>query len=295
MEEYSQGVIMIKYFGLVAIIVLFGLTFEARAQDIGQQFEGFNLQGYTDDGEKSWDVNGATADVMGTKIKLTDVNANAYENQNVNIKADSGIVDQTSGEMELLDDVIVTTDDGAELRTDSLYWNREEDTVSTEDKVLITDDGFTVSGVGLEAQPGMKRSQINHDVRALVDIDIDRDSDGNTKKNVDGKEKQILTITSDGPMLMDQAKLMASFEDNVVAVQANQKLKADRMEVFFNSDMDDVIEIICIGSVEIVQGENKTYASRAVFNRQTQRLTLSGRPKLILLTEGTGAITSFGN
>ncbi len=270
---------------------LFLMTGPVLAQDAGQQFEGFNLEGYTDDGEKSWDVNGSTADVMGEKIKITDVNANAYGQEKMNVKANSGLVDQASGEMELHDDVIITTEDGAQLMTDSLYWDREEDLVTSEDDVFITDQGLTVSGVGLEAKPGLKRSQINQDVRALVDIDeVGKDD----KYDEDFQEpKKPLTITSDGPMVIDQVKQLATFEDNVIAVQEDQTLKADRMEVYMNEDMNDIIEIVCIGNVEIMQGENKTYAERAVFNRETQRLTLSGRPKLILLTEGEGGITSL--
>ena len=291
MVQNCKGAFMnIVRFVLVFLLLLLS---DVSAQEMDQQFEGFNLEGYTDEGEKSWDVNGSTADVMGSRIQLTDVNANAYGDQKMNVKADTGMVDQTSGEMELHDDVIITTEEGTQLMTDSLYWDREDDLVTSEDDVLITDQGLTVSGVGLEAQPGLKRSQINQNVRALVDMDRIDERDGSGYQPE--KPRRPLTITSDGPMVIDQSKNLATFEENVIAVQDDQTLKADRMEIYMTDDMNDITEIVCIGNVEIEQGENKTYADRATFNRLTQKLTLSGRPKLILLTEGEGGITSFRN
>jgi len=67
------------------------------------------------------------------------------------------------------------------------------------------------------------------------------------------------------------------------------------MEIHFDGDMSDIKKIVCIGNVEIIQGENRTYAQRALYDASQSKLILSGRPKLILLTEGENAITSFGN
>ena len=67
------------------------------------------------------------------------------------------------------------------------------------------------------------------------------------------------------------------------------------MEVYFDSEQSKIKKILCIGNVEIVQGENKTYAQKAEYNASDQKLILTGRPKLILLTEGDGGIATFGN
>ena len=37
-----------------------------------QQLQGFNLNGYTNNGEKSWEVNGDKADISDDKIKVTN-------------------------------------------------------------------------------------------------------------------------------------------------------------------------------------------------------------------------------
>ena len=255
----------------------------ARAGEPGQQFEGFNLQGYTHAGEKSWTVNGDNADILGDKIKISNVDAESYGDGKVNLTADTGTIDQVSGIIHLEKDVVITSERGTQLTTDSLDWNRNEDLVKTEDNVLITDKDMTMTGKGMEAHPAMKTAQIDKDVTVTMDTEPKPDVTSN------------ITITSDGPMVMDQAKSYAVFEDNVVAVQADQTLKADRMELYFDAEKQQIKNMICTGHVVIVRGANQSFADKAVYDGAEKRLTLSGRPKLILVTEGENAITALGN
>jgi len=291
MEKELRTIFVERFLGLVGISVIlllfpgFVIGQEAKSQP-EQKFQGFNLQGYTDDGHKEWDVNGDTADIEGSKIKLSNVDANTYGEEQMNIKAQIGIIDQTSGEMHLEKDVVITTERGTKLLTDSLDWDREEDLVTTEDDVLIIDENFIVTGKGMSARPGLKTAQVKKDVTVKIDM--------NTEENNED-ENPPLTITSDGPMVIDQAKHVATFDDNVVAVQADQTLNADRMEVYFNEEMNAIHKLICIGNVVIQQGENKSFADRAVYDAKANKVTLTGRPKLIILTGGNNAISAFGN
>ena len=250
-----------------------------------QQFEGFNLQGYTETGEKSWDVTGATADVQGSQIKLTDVNANHYGDEKVNLTAKNGVVDQTSGQMHLDTDVVITSDQGQQLKTESLDWDRNKDLVTTNDKVQLTtpDQKMEAVGTGAEMQPGAKKAKLNEDVTVKVNTEPDK------------AIAKIVTITCDGSLDIDQNKQKAVFHDNVVAVQDDRTLKADKITVVFDAQTKQIKQLICEGNVSIVQGENKTYAEEATYTAADQTLTLKGRPKLILLTNGDKSIASFRN
>ncbi|MBF0522652.1 MAG: LPS export ABC transporter periplasmic protein LptC [Candidatus Omnitrophica bacterium] len=249
-----------------------------------KKFQGFNLQGYNQQGQKSWDVKGDTANIVGTQVQLNKVDANAYGEQNMNVTAETGVLDQASGNMRLEKDVVITSDRGSQLMTNSLDWDKNKDEVTTQDNVTITDEQMTATGTGLKAKPGLKTAQINKDVTVMVAAKTD---------SPDGKST--VTVTSDGPMIINQATSMAEFNVNVVAIQEDRTLKADRMEIYFDQKMKQIKEILCIGNVMIEQGGNKTYADKATYSAQDQKLTLSGRPKLILETEGQNAITSFGN
>ncbi|MBI5149280.1 MAG: LPS export ABC transporter periplasmic protein LptC [Candidatus Omnitrophica bacterium] len=254
------------------------------AQDAaGQQFQGFNLQGYSESGEKAWAVNGSKADILGDKIKISDVAAESYGEEKMNLTAESGTINQADGNIHLEKDVIITSQRGTQMTTDSLDWNRTADLVKTKDPVVITDKDMTLTGKGMEAKPGLKTAQIEKNVTATMDTDPEPEV------------KKTITITSDGPMTMDQSKSYAVFEDNVVAVQEDQTLKADRMEIYFNQEQKQIKELVCSGHVVIIRGANQSFADKAVYTGADQKLTLSGRPKLILVTEGNNAFTSIGN
>ena len=259
------------------------------ADKLDQQFEGSNLQGFSDSGEKTWDVNGETADLLPNQIKLSNVNANSYDDAgevDVNVTADYGTIDQGNGNMLLEDDVIITGENGVQMLTDTLNWNRGEDLIATDDDIIITDESMTVTGRGFRARPGFKNAEIQEDVMVRIDPESD---------NPDNSDNQLVTITSEGPMVMDQMNQIATFHDEVVAVYEDRTLMADRMDIYFNEGMSDIQILVCTGNVVVEQGENRTFAEKAEYNLLTQKLTLSGRPKLIFLTEGKNAITSFGN
>jgi len=257
----------------------------AHAQEPEQKFEGFNLQGYDDSGKKAWEVNGDTADVIGNEIILSNVDADTFGEQKMNVVAKTGVVDQVSGMMRLEEDVVITSENGQRMMTDSLDWSRDKDLVTTDDDVTITGEKMMANGTGMRAHPNLKMAKINKDVTVVVDTD-DPDEKGDTKT---------VTITSDGPMVIDQSKSMASFTDNVVAFQDDQTLRGDYMEIHFDKEMSTITKMICTGNVEIEQGENKSYAQKAVYDAAEKKLTLSGRPKLIMLTEGESIFATSGN
>ena len=115
-----------------------------------QQLQGFNLNGYNNNGEKAWDVNGTKADISDTNIQITNVDANFYGNQQANLTADHGTIDKTNGNVHLQDNVVITSKDrGTQMTTDTLDWNRNKDLVSTQDPVKIVDEQGVVTGQGM--------------------------------------------------------------------------------------------------------------------------------------------------
>ena len=252
-----------------------------QSQDNPQRFQGFNLEGYTDGGQKSWEVKGETADVMENSINITNVDANQFGKQKMNLKSKEGTIDKVSGDIHLQNDVVVTSETGSQLKTDTLDWQKAKDLVTTDDKVVITDKMFEATGQGLTAHPNLKTAQMDKDVTVKVNTDPE-------KPNSD-----VVVITSDGPMEIDQKKNMAVFNDNVVAVQTDRTLKADRMEIYFDQQTQKITQTICIGHVYILQGANSSQSEKAVYDAVEQKMTLYGRPKIIMVTQGGGGLASL--
>ena len=252
-------------------------NFSLAADDSPQQFEGFNLAG-TDAGVKKWDIKGDHADIIGDIVNLTNIVANAYGEEQTNLTAKTGTLNKATGKMHLEKDVVVTTESGEKLTTDTLDWERDKDLVKTDDKVVLTKEGMTATGTGAIGHPGLKTAQMNQDITVQIDT-----------KSPDPLSS-IVTITCDGPLEIDYNNQKATFNNNVVAIQNDRKLTADKMEALFDSQTKQIKEMICTGHVTMRQGENTTYSEKAVYNAEEQRLVLSGSPKLIFYTDNMNVL-----
>jgi len=244
------------------------------SQEVSQQVDKFTLEGFNKEGERSWEVTGDTADIFGNTIKISNVDANAFgDEQDVNIKARQGEVDKKSGNVRLTEDVVVTSEDGSQLRTNSLNWEKENNIVTTTDPAEITDKTIKATGVGLKAHPDVKTARLERNVKVEVDVE-NRE-----------QEKQQVVITCDGPMELDQVNNIATFKENVVAVRGNEILKADLVEVYFDPETKKIATIVCTDNVSVQRDENISYAEKAIYSAADQKVIFVGRPKLIMTTD----------
>ena len=243
-----------------------------------QQLQGFNLNGYSNTGEKAWDVNGTKADISDTNIQITKVDANFYGGQQTNLTADHGTINKTNGNVHLQDNVVITSKDrGTQMTTDTLDWNRNKDLVSTKDPVKIVDDQGVITGQGMSAHPNLKKAQINKNVKAKVHTQPQGEADD-----------QVITVTSDGPMQMNDVAMYAVFNTHVIAVEPStgRELHCDKMEIWFNQATKKIKKAICTGHAKAIQGPDVSYADKMVYDGVTQVLTMIGRPKIIFVTGG---------
>ena len=268
-----------KKFLFLFIVLLFSVLFSfsfSFAQEEGQELEGFNLVGYGDTGNKDWDVKGTTANIQDSEINITNVDANSYGKENMNVTAKKGSIDKDKGDMRLEKDVVVTTQTGTKMLTDSLNWEKQKDLVTTNDDVTILRENMKATGKGIKAQPGLNKAQLNQDV--VVEY----------KPNPDDVMKDMVTISCDGPMEVDYLGQTAVFHDKVIAIQGDRKLMADEMQITFDSAKKQIKEMVCIGNVLIVQGENTSFSDKAVYQAGEQKIKLYGRPKLLLYMQDKG-------
>lgn len=244
----------------------------SQTPEIAQKIEGFNLEGYSESGNKSWDIKGDKADIVGNQVAVSNVDANSYGDEDMNLTAKRGTINKVTGDVTLNQDVVITAERGSVMKTDSLEWQRQKDLVRTDDPVTLEDKSMRVQGIGMEAHPSMKDATLKSDVQA--DIQAESGSHLNNR----------IQITSDGPMELDQATMTAVFTVNVVAIEpaTGRQLKADRMEVLFDDQTKKIKQITCTGNVEVQQGNNTTHSESLVYRADDQKMIMTGRPKLIL-------------
>lgn len=265
-------------------VIFFISGFVVAEENSNQQFLDFNLAGYGQGGKKTWDVKGQSADIFESIVKLNNIVANVYGQEEMTLTAKKGSMDKVTNNMHLEQDVVATTKSGAKLTTDSLDWQRNSDLVTTSDKVTVEKENMTAVGTGAKAHPNLNQAQMNKDVTVKINTDPKKPGGGST------------TITCDGPMEIDYNQQLAVFNKNVKAVNEEQgTIYADRMKVYFDFKTKQLIKIVCKGNVKIEKGENTTYSDEAIYMAAEKKVVLLGRPKLLLYTEGGKLNAPFGN
>lgn len=285
-------------FLLVGIIGIMPVTYAAvqqkPPQESDQQINDFSLAGYGERGKKTWDLAGKSADIFDDTVKLKDITGNMFgDKENVRLTADKGDFNKAQGKVHLEKNVVITTTSGAKLMTESLDWDRQKQLVTTSDKVQITKESMVTTATGAKGEPGLNKMTLEKDVVVMIQPPPTTD----VKKSEVLTVEQPITITCDGSMEVDYQKNIARFNTNVKADKGDSIIFCDALELYFGKDPQKetvvadasnpmagskVDKIVCLGNVKIVRGQNVSYSEEAVYSASDQRITLTGRPKLVI-------------
>lgn len=296
-----KGIILII---AALVFLIYGVVSaeKLKPQESDQQIADFSLSGFGDKGKKAWDISGKSADIFSDIIKLKDVIGNFYgEDETINLTADSGDFNKQDGKVHLKQNVVITTSSGARLTTDSLDWDRKNQLVSTKEVVNIKKENMLTVGRGASGQTDLNTVTLEKE----VEVNINPAEKPAAKAGAKNKT----VITCDGPLNIDYAKNIAVFNNNVKVDSDGTLIYSDKMDVYFGassgqdkgaagdtlSEMGSKIEkIVARGNVKIIRGENVSYSDEATYTASDKRITLSGKPKLVIYSaEEMNA--SFGN
>ncbi len=84
------------------------------------------------------------------------------------LKADSGTIYQRTNDMEAAGNVVVRTEEGITLETQSLKWLNASQKILSEDFVKITQGRDVLTGVGLVSDASLNEFEIKSQVQAFV-------------------------------------------------------------------------------------------------------------------------------
>ena len=86
---------------------------------------------------------------------------NEEENHTTNLKSELAEVEEGNDFMRAMGNVIVVSDSGVTLYTDTLVWDSKEELIYTEDNVMLTTEkGDTLYGIGFESDIAMENWRI---------------------------------------------------------------------------------------------------------------------------------------
>ncbi|NQT95469.1 MAG: LPS export ABC transporter periplasmic protein LptC [Candidatus Omnitrophica bacterium] len=237
---------------------------QAEGPSITEQVQSFSISGFSKSGEKAWQVEGKSANILSDVIDLTDINADSYsDDTNANLKADEGVFYRRTNNILLKKNVIIVTDEGTTLTTDSLDWDDKAELISTEDHVYIKRKDMDADGTGALAKPNLKKARLNNDVTVIT-------------------QDPAAVITCDGPLEIDYEANIAYFNRNVKLVDKETTIDTDKATAYFDPKKRALSKVICQGNVKILRGEDITYAEELTYMPGEGRVLLTGRPKIII-------------
>jgi LPS export ABC transporter protein LptC len=103
--------------------------------------------------------------------KARDLHVDFYDRDGTQtsvLVADSGLIREGKQRVEALGNVVVTTQQGVKLTTESLRWDPQSAKIVTDDFVTITKGQDVITGYGLEADQELKHFVIKKKVKGEI-------------------------------------------------------------------------------------------------------------------------------
>ncbi|HMB71825.1 MAG TPA: LPS export ABC transporter periplasmic protein LptC [bacterium] len=123
-------------------------------------------------GDTRWVLTADSASVFREKkrVEALPVQIDFFEeDRHVSVlTADVGILLQATDDLEARGNVKVVTEEGTILTTEILFWDHHKSLIHTDEFVRIEKNGDVLTGVGMEADPGLDRIDIKHAVQGTV-------------------------------------------------------------------------------------------------------------------------------
>jgi LPS export ABC transporter protein LptC len=265
-----------------------------------QQIMDFSLSGFGEKGKKNWDLSGKSANIVTDDVKMKDVVGNMYgDAENIRLTADKGSYNKADGNVELRENVLISTSTGAKMTTDSLDWDRKNQLVTTKAPVNIERDNIIATALGAIGQPNLNKVSLKKDVQVEI-----KPPPVNLEEPQAVAVKNKIMVTCDGSLEIDYQRNIATFSDNVKVETVDGSIYSDVMEVYFiksnnqeepksaKADLpagamtSQVDKIKAYGNVTIVRGDNISNSDEAVYSASDNKITLLGKPKLVIYSEG---------
>lgn len=253
---------------------------QAPTGEATQQMSGFVLTGYKPDGSKNWQLHGTGANVEGPMVTVLKPDAVGYDpERTAYLTASAAQINQTNRHVRMENDVTIHTSDGLWFTSPVLHWMPDRNEMATDQPVRIETDHMLVRGRGAQGLTQLKHATIFEDVEMVLNP---------TDHEAPGGPKQVI-ITCDGPLSFDYERNVATFENNVHVVDPNGDLYSDTLVAYLNPATHTIRYAEATGKVRIHQQQNTALSERAVYEPAIGKITLVGRPSLLLYPDQKGA------
>ncbi len=298
------------------------MSHDASATDGGRTMSGFSLAGYNVDGTKRWDLRGEGANLDGNVVTVYRPDGIGYDvavatpagpvpgggavaspqadaasagDRTLSLQAGVAQVDQTTRHIRMEQEVTLHTSDGLWLTAPVLHWLPDEKRMATDTPVRIETATMVVKGRGLEGYTQLQQATILEDVELVLSPSADGGPAGPALQSgagalgappkARGKPSHV-HITCEGPLAFDYTRDIATFERQVHVQDSGGDLYADRLIAYLEPATHTIRYAEAMGHVRIDQQQHTAQSERAVYEPGVGRITLVGRPSLLIVPSG---------
>jgi LPS export ABC transporter protein LptC/lipopolysaccharide transport protein LptA len=234
-----------------------------KTKELEQKILSFSIDGRTPKGVRQWHLEGTSAEIVDDEIHFNDLEATAYgEGTTVNLTSDTGIYRKDKGEVILIGNVRVKSGDGSLLLTHRAKWSQETREISSDVTVRIERENMIAIGKGGLANSAEKKAMLKKDVRVEIKPDT--------------------TVSSDGPLMVNNNDNIAIFHDNVKVKDKDGKLFADKLTVHLDPETQKISKVVAEGNVKVKRRKSYTMSDKAVYTESTKSAKLTGNPRVII-------------
>ncbi len=248
----------------------------------------FTLSSFSANETKRWQLEGQGATVEDGLITIFKPQGVRYDpTRTAYLEASVAQVMQHDRRVRMEHDVTIHTSDGLWFFTPILYWTPDKNRYATDQPVRIETDHMLLRGRESTGSTELKEAQILHDVEMVLnpsDADLPGGKPGGTQ----------VTITCDGPLTFDYEHHIATFEQHVHVKDPSGDLFSDKLVAYLDPATNTIRYAEAIGRVKIYQEDNTAESERAVYEPAFGKITLVGRPSLLIFPSGETPGVAFG-
>ncbi|MBI3083990.1 MAG: LPS export ABC transporter periplasmic protein LptC, partial [Candidatus Omnitrophica bacterium] len=245
-----------------------------------QAMSEFTLNGYNEEKSTRWTLNGQGANLDGNIVTIHRPDAVGYDPaRTAYLTASLAQMNQQNRSIRMEHDVTIHTSDGLWFASPILYWIPDHDQVATDQPVRIETDHMLLRGRGMDGFTQLKQATILEDIELVLNPGT---------HEAPAEEPSQVTITCDGPLAFDYEHHVATFERNVHVKDASGDLYSDKLVAYLDQATHTIRYADAIGRVRIHQDQNTALSERAVYEPALGKVTLLGKPSLLVYPSSSG-------
>ncbi len=201
-------------------------------------------------------------------LKKVKVQFFSDNNSNFTVMGEIGEIDGTTKDMIIRGDVLTTSTNGYQFKTDSLKYSAKEKLMKSSDAVYMQGPadnkgpGFKLKGIGLRVDIKSNKMEILEQIE--------------TNKVIDQKE---FNLTSDSAEFSNSSQ-EAVFHGHVKMMLGTSHLASPKAHFYYSKSAKSLERIILTQGVKLVEKEKTATCDELEINLLEDKMTLRGQPKV---------------